>query len=276
VAKAPVRISMPDKVLLPEEMRRGINRLDRLISDVQMIDPTKVSEADSHIFEQLRAKIDEALSAIFGNGTFRYNRYVEAGDIGVITSGSMTTQNYRDQVRRDMERTIGLLSAARAALVDDQGASDSPAYHGAADQFYSPTVTVTPPQPPTLAVTIQRGRLELVDPPQESPLKYNRLADELPDKLAAVTRALVDLTAAVKGDNSVLGDVLKRQLAVLLEVTAAELKAPYADTSRLRAAADTFKNIAVQAAQKGGAEFIKGKLDLAAAAIVEAIKGLFQ
>ena len=273
MAKKPTQ-SSPDRRITPRDAQAGIARLDRLIADLQQFDPAAMTVKYGPQVEALKVRIDDTLSAIFGHGTPRYERYSGASDLDQTrysVGGDVSLDEYRDGVRGGTAMAIALLTQARDSLREDIGEAG-----GAADRIYSPTVTVTPPQPPTLAVTIQRGRLELVDPPPTSPLKYNRLPDELPDKLAAVTKALVEVTAAVKGDNGILGDVLKRQLAVLLEVTAAELRAPYADTSRLKAAADTFKNIAVQAAQKGGAEFIKSKLDLAAAALVEAVRGLFQ
>jgi hypothetical protein len=130
-------------------------------------------------------------------------------------------------------------------------------------------------EPPFLDVRLQQARLELVDPPPESPMKFNRLRDELPGKLAALTTALADLTEAVKRDNVFLGDLLKTQLVSMLRATVAELEALHTDTSRLKATARVLTGIAAEAARRGGAEFIKGKLDAVSGALVEAVKWLW-
>jgi hypothetical protein len=105
-------------------------------------------------------------------------------------------------------------------------------------------------------------------------MKLNRLRDELPGKLAALTTALADLTEAVKRDNGFLGDLLKTQLVAMLRATVLELEAPHTDTSRLKATARVLTGIAAEAAKKGGADFIKGKLDAVSQSLVEVVKWL--
>jgi hypothetical protein len=61
----------------------------------------------------------------------------------------------------------------------------------------------------------------------------------------------------------------------MLRATVAELEALHTDTSRLKATARVLTGIAAEAARRGGAEFIKGKLDAVSGALVEAVKWLW-
>jgi hypothetical protein len=157
-----------------------------------------------------------------------------------------------------VDETIGVLqdrAAAYDSFMDDPGPAS---------------------ERPILDMRLQLGRLELVDPPADSPLKLNRLGDELPDKLTELTTALADLTEAVKQDNGFLGQLLKTQILAMLKATVAELEAPQADTSRLKATAKVLTDVAVEAGKRGGAEFIKSKLEVVASSLAELVKSLWQ
>jgi hypothetical protein len=176
-----------------------------------------------------------------------------------------------------VDETIGVLhdSAASLAAFMESDQTKIPTTKAPAAYYGGSDVAVAPTAPSDLTVAVQQGRLELVDPPRASPVKLNRLREELPSKLAALTSALADLTEAVKNDNGFLGDLLKTQLVAMLKATVLELEAPQADTSRLQATARVLTGIAVEAGKRGGAEFIKGKLDAVSSALVEMVKWLW-
>jgi hypothetical protein len=62
-----------------EQLRQGIDRLQKRLDEVRKFEPTSVTEQYNipHV-EALAASVDEALVRTFGAGTLDYNRYSEA------------------------------------------------------------------------------------------------------------------------------------------------------------------------------------------------------
>jgi predicted nucleotide-binding protein len=65
--------------LTPEQMRQGIDRLQKRLAEVSAFDPKSVVEQYNipHV-EALAASVDEALVRTFGAGSLDYNRYSDA------------------------------------------------------------------------------------------------------------------------------------------------------------------------------------------------------
>jgi predicted nucleotide-binding protein len=67
--------------LTVEQMRRGVDRLNKRIADLEAFDPATVNERWSAEVGVLGKAIEETLSAVFGHGTVEYNRYLLAQDL---------------------------------------------------------------------------------------------------------------------------------------------------------------------------------------------------
>ncbi|WP_454776422.1 TIR domain-containing protein [Janthinobacterium tructae] len=64
--------------LNPEQMRKGIARLNRLIDDINNFDATTLSQRWSPEQKALEATIEGALTSVFGHQTVEYRRYADA------------------------------------------------------------------------------------------------------------------------------------------------------------------------------------------------------
>jgi hypothetical protein len=127
---------------------------------------------------------------------------------------------------------------------------------------------------PTLVVV--RGRVELTDPPLSSPLKLNRLRDDLPEQLAAVTTALTGLITAVNDDNSALSETVRAQLIAMLEIALVDLKAPYTDVGRLERTRTFIKTVGTAAATGAATATLTTQFENAATALGNAVDWLIK
>ena len=168
-------------------------------------------------------------------------------------------------MHRGKETAIALLSQARDALQEDLG------HIGDAGTQVGRRSLAIPPRPPIFVVAIQHGLIELVAPPPNSPLKLNRLQDDLPDKLAAVTKAVRDLIVAVEHNNSAFGETVKQQLIVMLKIALHDLEAPYIDTSRLARTRDFLATVGTAAATGAATAILTKQFENTAAALGDAI-----
>jgi predicted nucleotide-binding protein len=77
-------------------MRRGIDRINRRITDLEAFDPATVNERWSPEVSVLGKAIEETLSAVFDHGTVEYNRYLLAQDLddGPVMMGGSPTSPY--------------------------------------------------------------------------------------------------------------------------------------------------------------------------------------
>jgi len=248
----------------------GIARLDRLIGDLQQFDPAATKAFISPQVEVLKVRIDDTLSSIFGNGTPRYELYREASDLDQTRYSmgpDVSLDEHTDRLRKGKELAIALLTQARDSLREDIGEAGGPA-----DKFSSPTVTVTPPQPATLAVIVLRGQVELDNLPAGSPFMLNRLREDLPEQLAAVTKAIRDLIKTLETSNDrVVSEMVKAQLIAMLEIALQDLKAPYADTGRLKQTRDFIHKVGAAAVTGAATGILTTQLNNAAEKLGEAI-----
>jgi predicted nucleotide-binding protein len=69
--------------LTPQEMRRGIKRIERVTAEVKAFDPHPATPHDAEVSAQkLHISVDAALVQTFGHGTVEYKRYVGASTFG--------------------------------------------------------------------------------------------------------------------------------------------------------------------------------------------------
>jgi predicted nucleotide-binding protein len=108
-------------MLTAREMKLGIERLQRRITEVEALDPSSL-EKWSPLVKALQASIDESLSRIFGHGTVEYERYRRtvdwAEDIPSF-GGETSLQQYRDDVTKGKLEAFIMLREAVATLKEN-------------------------------------------------------------------------------------------------------------------------------------------------------------
>ncbi|HVJ54131.1 MAG TPA: nucleotide-binding protein [Aliidongia sp.] len=67
--------------LTTDKMRRGIDRIQKRISELEALDPSTVQELWLPSANTLGTAIEETLSSVFGHGTVEYNRYKDAQNL---------------------------------------------------------------------------------------------------------------------------------------------------------------------------------------------------
>jgi predicted nucleotide-binding protein len=108
-------------VLLPDDMRQAIPRLQKRLDAVTAFDPNVPNEeAAERLTQQLQVSIEEALSRTFGSGTIEYNRYVVAAYFDWPHSfyEATTIMEIRDALRQKRQRSIDLIQAAIDTLIE--------------------------------------------------------------------------------------------------------------------------------------------------------------
>jgi predicted nucleotide-binding protein len=103
-----------------EQIRQGIERLERRLEDVRRFNPATVSERDNiqHV-ESLASLIEDALVRTFGSGTPDLARYALAAkfDVGPLnTAYRVPMAEVHRLLRRSKERSIALLQQAISSL----------------------------------------------------------------------------------------------------------------------------------------------------------------
>lgn len=105
--------------LTVDEMRRGINRLQRRVSDVEAFVPTSVQARFSPEVEALSTSIEATISSVFGPNTVEYNRYYHAAHLdpgGIILIGGGPDPLYRvheDLIKGKASSLVRLREAIR-------------------------------------------------------------------------------------------------------------------------------------------------------------------
>ena len=70
---------LPERVIHgPDQLRQGIERLQRQIGKLEAFDPSSVSVRNAAETRAMQAAIAESLAKTFGDGTSEYNRYASA------------------------------------------------------------------------------------------------------------------------------------------------------------------------------------------------------
>ena len=118
--------------LSPEQMRKAIPRLQRLIADIETFDPTKLTDRFSGEQTALETQIEGTLTSVFGHDTVEYRRYSHATqlDHGAIY---MSLGEYVDNGREAREHVakgkidaIRTLNTAIKWLEDEIGDAENP------------------------------------------------------------------------------------------------------------------------------------------------------
>jgi hypothetical protein len=80
----------PDPTLNAQQIRQGIDRLQRRITDLEKFEPTSIKERWAPETKALETSIGDALSQVFGNYSSRYRRFQSAANLdhgGLVMGG---------------------------------------------------------------------------------------------------------------------------------------------------------------------------------------------
>ncbi|WP_186038859.1 TIR domain-containing protein [Burkholderia gladioli] len=107
----------------PDAIERGLAHLDARIAELRAFDVSTAARGNPPELEALGAHIEETLDRIFNRNTPRYRRFQGASAL-VVPSPSggffaLNPSHYLDGVRKNIERSIGLLQVAQRVLRDD-------------------------------------------------------------------------------------------------------------------------------------------------------------
>lgn len=129
--------------LTAEQMRRGVQVLNRRVAELQAFDPLTASEHDISSIDQ---SVEESIERVFGRGTSDYNRYASAlpldqGPMSVIDPYDSGPRDRRRYVIEGRERAIAAIKQAVKALqerIEDHEPSASPQVQsvGYSDQVF--------------------------------------------------------------------------------------------------------------------------------------------
>jgi hypothetical protein len=121
---------VPTVQLTPEQMRVGIERLGRRVTDLEAFDVASISNGHESSLRALEAAIEETLARVFGQGTADYQRYTPAGrlqkfEIGILVVGPGIQQpvtpvsEIRSEISGKIANSITLLRQAILGLEED-------------------------------------------------------------------------------------------------------------------------------------------------------------
>jgi len=127
MASRPASPPRPEPASLSiEQMRRGIERLNRRIVELEAFDPQAVRKRRPPEVTALQNAIDEALTTAFGHATIQYRRYVGAirldnGPMAIAGSRSEMDQAYRARqyLTEGKEKSLILLRQAVKSLEEE-------------------------------------------------------------------------------------------------------------------------------------------------------------
>jgi predicted nucleotide-binding protein len=110
-------------MLTADQIRQGIDRLRKRISELEAFDPASVEERWSPVTHAIDTAIEETLARVFGEGTPAYNRYNSAArlDNGPLIMGGGPDPAYKVQewLREGKARSLALLNQAVKGLEED-------------------------------------------------------------------------------------------------------------------------------------------------------------
>jgi len=130
--------------LSPDQMKKGIARLQRVVKEIEAFDPKSITKRWSVEQKAVEATIEGALSSVFGHNTVEYRRYQRAAslDHGSVSMGGRSWANARmgggsyrgspgleeaiGYVTEGKAEAISLLNQAIRWLEDEMADSDVP------------------------------------------------------------------------------------------------------------------------------------------------------
>jgi predicted nucleotide-binding protein len=107
--------------MTPDELDRGIKRLERRLAEVSAFDPRKLDPIDPRSTTRpVEGSIESAISETFGPGTIEYIRFRSAAhfDWPLVIGRDIPHQQKIEHVSRAKQRAIQLLTAAIDLLKD--------------------------------------------------------------------------------------------------------------------------------------------------------------
>jgi predicted nucleotide-binding protein len=118
------------QILTADQIRQGIDRLRKRISELEAFDPASVQDRWSPETHAIDTAIEETLAKVFGEGTQAYNRYSSASrlDNGPLIMGGGPDPAYKVQgwLREGKARSLALLNQAAKGLEEDLAELGSP------------------------------------------------------------------------------------------------------------------------------------------------------
>jgi predicted nucleotide-binding protein len=123
------------RALTADQIRQGIERLRKRISELEAFDPTSVEDRWSPAAQAIGTAIEETLARVFGESTPAYNRYASAAqlDSGPLIMGGGPDPIYKvhEWLREGKVRSLALLNQAVKGLEEDladvgEGPSSAP------------------------------------------------------------------------------------------------------------------------------------------------------
>ncbi len=127
-AQPPAALLNPKLQLSPTVIQRGIERLEKCISDLSDFDVRTMVDGESSQLDSLRLIIKDILERYFGENTSAYNRFISAANLrygGAIELLSGHVPDYNGNTRKNISQSLGLLKAAQETLIEDLAEHES-------------------------------------------------------------------------------------------------------------------------------------------------------
>jgi predicted nucleotide-binding protein len=137
------------KILIPAELRSGIDRLKKRIEELEAFDPRKMTESHPAELRALSTSIQATLARVFGEDTPDYNLFLPAIDLQWSASlymggGSPTPlSDYRDGIAENRRRSLATLRQAVRTLEEDLAEATSLATTDLAQPSQTPLHLIT-------------------------------------------------------------------------------------------------------------------------------------
>jgi predicted nucleotide-binding protein len=111
------------RALTADQIRQGIERLRKRISELEAFDPTSMEDRWSPAAQAIGTAIEETLAKVFGEGTPAYNRYVSAAQLDnrplIMGGGPDPIYKVHEWLREGKVRSLALLNQAVKGLEED-------------------------------------------------------------------------------------------------------------------------------------------------------------
>ena len=135
MSKRPTAAPRRPADLTPEEMRRGISKFERRVSELKALDIERMELGQDPNLLALQASIESTLETVFGAGSTDYQRYADATDLdltlytmNVFGDGANPPSKIRKGIVEGRDRAIALLEQAAQTLaerLEDLGETES-------------------------------------------------------------------------------------------------------------------------------------------------------
>jgi predicted nucleotide-binding protein len=120
--KPPAASLRPKLQLSPLAIERGIERLDKCIGELSEFNILTLVDGESQKLDSLTLTIKDILERCFGENSSAYQRFIAAANLrygGALEILSGQVPDYSGNVRKNINRSLGLLKAAQDTLQED-------------------------------------------------------------------------------------------------------------------------------------------------------------